>query len=1001
MRKRYVTSILAVILLSAGAPGRAAAQAAPAERSPGQFEGMDIANIVFEPQRQPLDAREIFDLLPLKRNQPYRAEDVRAAIERLYVTGRYQDIQVDVTPDTNINPPGLIIRFLTKNAWFIGAVSATESLAEPPTRGQIVDAARLQLGDPFDASLIPPAVENIRRLLVDNGYFDPVVTPDLQYDDLYDQVRIAFVIKAGRRARYVDPQFTGDTTIVTKEQLIKASKWRRFLLPGYDGITASGTRSGIDHIRLKYEKSNRVLATVVLTGIEEKDRRHGQPHIVVNPGPLVDVKTIGAKVSQGDLRDAIPIYEEHAIDPDLLAEGTTNLRGFFQSQGYFDATVSFRQQETKGSTIEIEYAVDRGRLHRVVIVGITGNKYFDSKTIHERMYITVKSIEFRRGRYTEALRRRDTGAIEALYQANGFRDVKVTSDVADNYKGREGDLAVNFTIEEGPQYTVSNLEIVGAKKLDLGKIKEALSSQAGQPFSEFNVAADRETIIEQYGEHGFPYAVFEWDSKPGPQPHTIDLRFVITEGEQQFVREVVITGLKTTRPELVDKQLELNPGSPLSPVAMADIQRKLDNLGIFSQVNMAIQNPDGGTNRKYVLYDLAEASRYSITVGGGLEFARLGGSNAVTDLSDPGGAPGVVPRLSLNATRINFLGRGQSLNFQGRLSTLQKRALVNYFIPTPFNFQKLDLTFSVLYDDTHDVRTFESKRGEASAQVSQRLTKPITIFYRFSYRDVQASNLKIDPLLVPLLAQSVRVGIGSLNLVQDRRDDPIDPHKGIFNTIEVGLATKVFGSQTSFTRVLGRNATYYRIGSKVVFARQTQVGFQPAFAVPPNSQPSTLDNDPIPLAERFFGGGGNTMRGFPENQAGPRDPLTGFPLGGSALFFNSTELRFPLYGTDVRGVLFEDAGNIFSSIGNISFRVNQRDNSDFNYMVHAVGFGIRYRTPIGPLRLDLAYSINPPRFNGYPGNYSQLFACSENNSCQRSQQQISHFQFFFSIGQAF
>jgi outer membrane protein assembly factor BamA len=243
----------------------------------------------------------------------------------------------------------------------------------------------------------------------------------------------------------------------------------------------------------------------------------------------------------------------------------------------------------------------------------------------------------------------------------------------------------------------------------------------------------------------------------------------------------------------------------------------------------------------------------------------------------------------------------------------------------------------------------------------------------------------------------VRVGIAEINIIQDRRDDPLDAHRGIYNTLDVGLATKIFGSQTSFVRVLARNATYHPLGSKVVLARETQVGMQPAFAIPPNAEPG----DPIPLAERFFGGGGNTQRGFPENQAGPRDLLTGFPLGGSALFFNNTELRFPLYGANINGVLFEDAGNVYSSIGAISFGVHQKNPQDFDYMVHAVGFGIRYKTPIGPLRLDLADSINPPKFNGFPGNYSQLLQCSAANTCQASAQQISHFQFFFSIGQAF
>jgi outer membrane protein assembly factor BamA len=143
------------------------------------------------------------------------------------------------------------------------------------------------------------------------------------------------------------------------------------------------------------------------------------------------------------------------------------------------------------------------------------------------------------------------------------------------------------------------------------------------------------------------------------------------------------------------------------------------------------------------------------------------------------------------------------------------------------------------------------------------------------------------------------------------------------------------------------------------------------------------------------------MRGYPQNQAGPRDGATGFPLGGSALFFNSTEFRFPLYGANLRGVFFEDMGNVFSSIGNISFRYNQKNISDFNYMSQAVGFGVRYRTPLGPLRLDLAYSLNPPQYNGFAGDYTQLVQCSASGTCQPSTQHISHFQFFFSIGQAF
>jgi outer membrane protein assembly complex protein YaeT len=717
----------------------------------------------------------------------------------------------------------------------------------------------------------------------------------------------------------------------------------------------------------------------------------------VDPGPTVKITTPGVKISKRQLRENVPVFEEHTVDDDLLTEGKNNLRDYFQAQGYSDVTVDFRNLAEKDGVTEISYTIEKGKRHTFVSLDVSGNKYFDEKTIRERLFLTPKSFAFRRGRYSEAYVKRDIDTIKDLYESNGFRDVQVTTRLVDDYKGKTGDLALYLTIAEGPQYFVSSLDIKGTNKLSVSTIVPLLSSQTGQVFSEFNVASDRETIIRRYGENGFPNATFEWNSKPGPAAHTIDLEFTIDEGQQQFVRQVVTTGLSTTKPKLVAQQMDLHTNDPLSPTAMADTQKKLYDLGIFSQVNMAIQNPSGAEDRKYVVYDIDEARRYSITTGFGLQFARIGGSNAVTDLSDPGGAPGVSPRVSLGLSRLNLFGRAQTVSLQGVISTLQRRAVASYTVPRIFNLSKFDASFSVLYDDTFDVRTFQSKREEATVKLTHHYSKSITLFYDFTYRHVGVSNLKIDPLLLPQLAQSVRVGIGEINFVQDRRDDPLDPHKGIYNTVNAGLATSAFGSQTSFVRLLGRNATYYRLGEKLVLARETQVGIQPAFSIPANTQAG----DPIPLAERFFGGGGNTQRGFPENQAGPRDLLTGFPLGGSALFFNNTELRFPLYGANINGVLFEDAGNVYSSLGDISFRAKQRDQTDFNYMVHAAGFGVRYRTPIGPLRLDLAYSINPPKYNGFPGSYSQLVQCSAAGTCQASPQQISHFQFFFSIGQAF
>ncbi|HEY6253481.1 MAG TPA: BamA/TamA family outer membrane protein, partial [Candidatus Angelobacter sp.] len=272
-----------------------------------------------------------------------------------------------------------------------------------------------------------------------------------------------------------------------------------------------------------------------------------------------------------------------------------------------------------------------------------------------------------------------------------------------------------------------------------------------------------------------------------------------------------------------------------------------------------------------------------------------------------------------------------------------------------------------------------------------------TFFYRLIYRRVSipSTTLVIDPNLIPLFSQPVRVGLPAFTYIRDTRDDPTDSHKGAFSTLDSGVASGVFGSQANFGRLLMQNSTYYQFHKKRwVFARSTRIGVEGEFG-------STTF---IPLPERFFAGGSNSHRGFGLNQAGPRDLQTGFPLGGEALFLNNLEIRtpplpLPLVGNDLSAVVFHDMGNVFASTGDIvnSFfhyvqpnrstcQNTATPNCNFNYISHALGSGIRYRTPIGPVSFDLGYNLNPP-----------VFPIAQQNRFSK----LGHFNFFFSIGQTF
>jgi outer membrane protein assembly complex protein YaeT len=532
---------------------------------------------------------------------------------------------------------------------------------------------------------------------------------------------------------------------------------------------------------------------------------------------------------------------------------------------------------------------------------------------------------------------------------------------------------------------VGKLDFEGIPESDLKYLSTLLQSSVGEPFSEANVATDRDSVLSYYYNNGYPDATFDWTQTTVEGEHRVNLKYTLRPGKRVYVRSVLLRGLETTRPSLVDPRISINPGDPLSQQSIAASQQKLYDLGVFSKVQTAIQDPGGDEEQKYVLFQVDEASRYSFTVGIGAQIARIGGG--VTSFDDPAGSTGFSPRVSLGISRINLLGLGQTLSLNTLLSTIEQRALVTYLIPRFLNHEKFTLTVSGLYDNASDIRTFHQQRAEGSIQLAQRLNRQYSVQYRFALRHVTISNLKISPELIPLLSEPVRVGMSSITFIQDRRDDPVNSHRGIYNTLDVGIALPEFASQTDFTRILFRNTTYHPIGKDIVIARSLQFGYL-------NRIGGLAE---IPMAERWFSGGATSDRAFPDNQAGPRDLETGFPLGGNALLFHSTELRFPLIGDNLGGVLFHDMGNVYANVNDIDFRFRQRNIQDFDYAVQSVGIGFRYRTPIGPIRADFSFSPNAPRFFGFAGTYQQLI---ENQGTLMTQK-INLFQFHFSLGQTY
>ncbi|HUQ49283.1 MAG TPA: POTRA domain-containing protein [Terriglobales bacterium] len=1002
----YIGVALCAIALSAQSPPPPQPQSPAQPSSPmstaelNRFLGTKVTRIEFRNLQERADNVEsLRDLLPLRVGDELTRNKLRESIQVLYSSGRFATIAAQAEM---VGTNESAIYFAIEPNFFIGALTVVGD-PRPPSASQLANATKLELGQLFTEESLEIGVNRIKRVMEDNGYYEATVTPEFEFNPRTQQVSILFTIERGPHARVGAVTVTGNPGYPDAEILNTAK------IHTGDKVTVARVTRALTRLRKKYQKKNRLEAQVsIASRTYHPDTDRLDYSFNIERGPTVDVKVEGASIRKGLLKKYVPVYEENAVDDDLLNEGRRNIRDYFQTKGFFDVDVEFTHKTEKDHTTVI-FDVDRGERHKLTNLDIVGNKYFPKDTILERMQVTPASLLLYHGRFSQTMLARDIEAVEALYRANGFQQVKITSNVEDDYKGENGRMKVTLNVEEGPQTLVESLKIEGTQAVSVDQFRTLINTQEGQPYSDFNIAQDRESVLNYYFNRGFPDVKFEAFAEPIPDnPTRLNVRFKLSEGEQQFVDQVLISGLTHTRRYVVRRELQIKSNDPLSQANMLETQRRLYDLGIFNEVNMAIQNPQGNIKEKNVILQMDEAKRYTFNYGFGVEVQtgdiQSGCKNDPTSSSvcRPQGRTGVSPRVSFDVTRINFLGRDHTVLFKSRLGRLQQRALLSYEAPRWFNRENMTLTFTTFFDKTQDVRTFTAERLEGSVQVQHLVDKATTFLYRLAYRRVQVdpTTLQVSEQDIPLLSRPVRVGLPSITYIRDTRDDPIESKRGSYTTADAGVAAFIFGSESNFTRLLLQNSTYHIFKKRWVFARSARIGVEAPFG--------NAISAVVPLPERFFGGGSNSHRGFAINQAGPRDLQTGFPLGGEALFVNNLEVRtppiaLPFLGENLSAVVFHDAGNVFSSVDDMVqgfARLSQKHKGDckntlnaglcsFSYISHAIGGGLRYRTPIGPVRVDFGYNLNPPTFS------------VRTPLDQARTETLKRFNFFFSIGQTF
>ncbi|HLH07861.1 MAG TPA: POTRA domain-containing protein [Terriglobales bacterium] len=966
MRGGLLPAILSVLLLST-CVSLAQEIPTPANLLPS-YEGQTVSTVELagRPDLSPDQLAQLKSLVKQQQGKPFSMDDISASVSALKSSSLVQDVRLDVTPEAN----GVRVSFVLLPAYFIGVYEF------PGALGHYSYSRLLQVANyPMEGPYSPIAIVNAQRALETHfrrgGFFEAQVTTTLDLDSTHHVVNVAFATDLNRRAKFGHLTIEGATPeeAVRLRNSLKGwiARFRRVAVQKGKSYSFHRLQSAEQYLQKKLAAQGYLAAQVKIGKASyTAESNHADVSFNIVPGPKIHVKAVGAHLWGRTLHRLVPVYQENLFNAEMVQEGRQNLLSYFQSKGYFDAQVHVHVNR-QPSLIDVEYNIDRGKRHDVVSVAVHGNHALSTDSLMSNIVVKKKFFisMLDHGKYSDALVTTSLRNIRDAYKNAGFSEVSVTPKV--NRPG--GNIAVVFQIAEGPRDLVQSFDIEGNTLPESELAPKGLQIGPGKPYSGYLVNQDRNQIMAQYLTLGYLTATFEAKSEPvSKNSHEYRVVYHVHEGPQVKTARVVTIGRNQTKQQMVNTAVKIKPNTPLSEDQMLSAESRLYNLGIFDWAEIDPKQTVTDQSNPDVLIKLHEAKRNTITYGFGFEVINRGGSVPGGTVALPGippvGLPNSFrtsqktfwgPRGLLEYTRKNMRGRAESWTFGGFAGRLDQRAYTNYNIPS-FRGSSWSATSNAQFehDSENPIFTARIARGGLEFRKALDAKKQKLLFLRYTVQRTDLTRLLI-PALVPLSDQNVLLSTVSASYIRDTRDNALDAHKGIYQSYEVSLTPTALGSSVNFARALGQTAYYKNIGiDNIIWANSIRLGLEEPFS-----------NSHVPLSEEFFTGGGSTLRGFPLNGAGPQrvivacgnpgDPTTcsqiQVPTGGNQLFILNSEFRIPLPIKKGLGVVgFYDGGNVFAHVGFHDFLSNYSNN---------VGFGVRYATPVGPVRLDIGRNLNP------------------------------------------
>lgn len=694
---------------------------------------------------------------------------------------------------------------------------------------------------------------------------------------------------------------------------------------------------------------------------------------------IVEVEFVGnAELDSEDLTEAIEVKTNTILSHPAIGRSIQKIRDMYAENGYFLAEVESEVVPLKNNEVRVRFTVKEHGQVSVRRVTFIGNESISDEELRATMFTGNPGIMAfgSGGPFRQDAFERDIAVISALYYDRGYLSVSIATPRVMLTPDRAG-IEVTITIDEGPRFKIRQLKVYeegpdGRELEPLGgrrKLRYMIRAENGDFFNRAQLLEDLQAIRTLYRDHGYANVEANPQTRLDAERNEVDVFVPIVRGPLVYFDRIEVRGNSKTRDKVVRREMEIAEGELFNETKLEDSRRRITALGYFERVDISTEE-GSAPDRMNVFVEVTERPTGTFQIGAG--FSSIENFIATAQVQ-----------------QANLFGNGQSLSLQAQLSSVRQLINLRFFEPY-FLDSRFDASVD-LYDQLRIFTDFSQGSRGGALTLGYPLIEPeltVSLTYTGEVNTVStqtqstffgtASSVSVFRRLP--LANLFNDGVTSSfrpTIAYDTRDNRLFPTSGLYLRASTELASEAFGSENQFLRhrVMGR--FYYPLGNGIVLKLNSEFGHV-----------TSPDEEGVPIFARFFLGGILDVRGFRFRSIGPRvrlnsqtDPNSlpinnGANIGGNVMYFQNLELEFPIVEkAGVRGVFFTDAGNAwnletnyckatFSEFAETDPCFDGLD--DLLRMRTSWGFGIRWFSPMGPLRFEWGYPFKRlPYENAY------------------------------------